>query len=87
VDFVGERSLCAVVPSDPSRDAAIAALQLQLIELCEDLEPLLVTPLPAGEDRMRTARRMAQLGRSIAVLTDACRILATSPRSVENALD
>ena len=87
MDFVGERSLCAVVPSDPSRDAAIAALQLQPIALCEDLEPLLVTPLPAGENRMRTARRMARLGRNIASLTDACRILATSPGSAENPLD
>lgn len=87
MDFVGERSLFAVVPSAPFHYAAIAALQLQLIALCEELEPLLVTPLPVGEDRTRTARRMARLGRKIVALTDACRILATSSESAENPLD
>lgn len=56
-------------------------------ELLERLSAALVTPVPAGEHGSRTARRMARLGRNVASLTDACRVLATSPGSAENPLD
>jgi len=63
-------------PSDHTTpDLAIAALQLELTVLMEELEGLTVGPLPRGSSGLREATRLARVGQDISTLSMACEVL------------
>lgn len=87
MDFAGERSLSSDVPPLPSNDPALSALQLGLVELCEELEMLALAPLAQGTRGVAGAIRIAQLGREIEALASACAVLARRADTDDKPLD
>ena len=75
LDFDRERSVCRVVTQDPSMDA-IATLQHELAILMEELETVVVGPLPMGARRRAAVGRLAAIGQDISTLSAACEVLA-----------
>tara|TARA_R110002051_G_scaffold94682_2_gene164607 strand:- start:462 stop:707 length:246 start_codon:yes stop_codon:yes gene_type:complete len=63
------------VTHDTAHDV-ITALQLELAILMEELETVVVGPLPPGARRTDAARRLAVIGQDIATLSGACEVLA-----------
>ena len=87
MDFAGERSLCRDVPHAPSNLPALPALQLGLVDLCEELEMLALAPLAQGTRGVAVAIRIAELGRDIEALASACAVLARRADADDKPLD
>ena len=62
------------MPHDTAHDL-ITALQLELAILMEELETVVVGPLPSGARRRDAARRLAVNGQDIATLSGTCEFL------------
>jgi len=72
------------VTQDPTT-VAIATLQLELAILMEELETVVVGPLPTGVRRRAAAGKLALIGQDIATLSAACEVLARRSGNVREA--
>ena len=66
--------MCRRVSQNPANDA-ITTLQLELAILMEELELVVVGPLPVGPGRRVAAGKLAVVGQDIATLSAACEVL------------
>ena len=64
---------------------AIATLQLELAILMEELETVVVGPLPMGAKRRAAAGKLAAIGQDICTLSAACEVLARGTRNPRKA--
>ncbi len=76
--------MCRHVTQDPTTDA-IAILQLELAILMEELETVVVGPLPTGSKRQAAVAKLALIGQDIATLSGACEVLARKGRNAREA--
>ena len=72
---MGKDAWCPGVTDTPETTLIVAALQLELALLMEELESLVVGPLPKGRQGLWAASRLELVGADICALSKACEVM------------